>query len=115
MPHEDVKHALDELGSAFKEAKADQDEKLRKIEARANRVEIFGRARQESTAAPRGLSAWAAESPEEVKAWGEYLRTGETKAMSIASDPDGGYACPSSFSSEIVAVGHHGGGRLRDR
>src|SRR5574341_856245 len=105
MANEDVKLALEELGAAFKEAKADQDEQLRKIEARANRVELFGRARLERTSAPRGLSAWSAEAPEEAKAWGEYLRTGETKAMSIASDPDGGYACPSSFSSEIVSVG----------
>jgi HK97 family phage major capsid protein len=97
---DDTKAALADLANAVEEFQEAQEAKFLALEAKFNRqvLALGGGGELE------GPPAWSS-SPEEAKAWGEYLRTGETKAMTIGSDPEGGYAAPPQFADQITLVG----------
>lgn len=98
---EDVKQELKALEASYAEKTARYEEHLRKLEAKMGRQAIgLGGA---FAAEDAGAGAWSATA--EGKAFVSFLRTGETKTMSLGSDPDGGYAAPPQFASEITKVG----------
>ena len=109
----------DDIGMAFEAFKDANDERLAQIEKRmsadvvtAEKVDRINRAIDELTLKSRRptLSAERREEPTEHKrAFDTYVRKGEdhglsaleAKAMSIGSNPDGGYLVPSETEAEI--------------
>lgn len=87
---DEVKAVLDDLTGAF-------NERFAKLEAKMNRhaLRLGGTDREDGAFA----------GTEEGKAFESFLRTGERKAMSLGSDPDGGYAAPPQFADAITLVG----------
>lgn len=90
MTSEEMKAELQRLFTANQE---EITRRLDEIERKGNRARMPG------TEGPGAMD------PEELKAFSHWARTGERKAMSVSSDPDGGYACPPQLSDQITLVG----------
>jgi HK97 family phage major capsid protein len=89
----------EEIQAALKELEAAASERVNKLEAKMNRMALGLGGGGAAEIADR----WS--RTDEGKAFVTYLRTGETKAMSLSVDPDGGYAAPPQLSDEITKVG----------
>ena len=122
-----VSGALDELMQAFEDFKQTNDERLRQIETRSadgvtqdklTRIggaldELMLKARRPGLAANASLSGAARFTPtqaiEHRAAFEGYMRSGrednlrglEEKALSVGSDPDGGYLVPEETERTI--------------
>ena len=126
----EARSALDELQRQFQAFKAGHEEELREIKQRGSadvvtreRVERLNSTidalqekvqRQQLAAkrAPRSFetAAYDPQADEHSKAFGAFVRKGiegdllaiERKAMTIGSDPEGGYLVPSDLNARIV-------------
>lgn len=94
----EVARVIDDLGKGIEEFKAEQQRRLDALETKMNRERLgLGGASEHA----------AGSSPEEVKAFTQWARTGEfeRKTMSINVDPAGGYLMPSTLAAQITQVG----------
>jgi HK97 family phage major capsid protein len=91
----EVKSLLETQGEAFASFKASVHERMDEIEAKANRLMLGG-----PSSAPGAAAAAAA-----AKALSAFVRKGdetELKAMSVGSDPDGGYLVTPSLADTMI-------------
>jgi HK97 family phage major capsid protein len=94
-PDIEIKALLEQQGEAFASFKASVHERMDEIEAKANRLMLGG-----ASSAPGAAASAAA-----TKALATFVRKGdetELKAMSVGSDPDGGYLVTPSLSDAMV-------------
>lgn len=111
---ESIKQAVDELGHAWEEFKKTNDNRLHRDEDKLARIE--DEIERLETALNRSASVpgeeHEADGParEHREAFAAYLRKGqdarlsafESKALSVGSDPDGGYLVPAATAEKIV-------------
>jgi HK97 family phage major capsid protein len=91
----EIKSLLEQQGEAFASFKASVHERMDEIEAKANRLMLGG---------PIGAPG-AAASAAATKALAAFIRTGDetqVKAMSVGSDPDGGYLVTPALSDAMI-------------
>jgi len=120
-PAGDLDGMFAQFMSAFEEFKKTNDDRLDRLETRgtadpliADKLERINTAldgykaamdRQAVDAARPVLDGKGAERPDEYKdAFAAYVRRGEEKALSIGSNPDGGYLVPEETASEITRL-----------
>jgi HK97 family phage major capsid protein/HK97 family phage prohead protease len=89
----ETKHAGD-MSAAIAAAVAPLLEKMVKLEAKANRPGGDGGAAQEPTIERKAFAAYITR--------GNLAPETELKALSVSSDPNGGYLAPPEFSSEVI-------------
>ena len=99
----DVREAVDRFGAAFRTFKTDTGNRIASAEAKADarlaRIETMLRR------SPSGGFGAADNPSAEVKAFRTLLRSGddmELKALSVGSDPEGGYWVPREVSDQMV-------------
>lgn len=96
----ELKIAIGEYQKTANDAISDTAKGVRALNERLNEIETKAARPVFGGGQPYG------ESADEIKAFGAYLRKGEVapelKAMSVGSDPDGGYSVVSALSVEIT-------------
>lgn len=88
------KAIADKITAAVAAAVAPLQEKLAKLEAKANRPGGAGNVDQEPTVESKAFAAYITR--------GNLAPETELKALSVSSDPNGGYLAPPEFSSEVI-------------
>lgn len=105
--YQDVKDAVDDLCQGFETFKQAHDRRIDEVDGRIDQLAtaLNRTGRGDASSEPRQLRDYKA-------AYGEYLRRGEadglaeleTKALSVGSDPDGGYTVTPEMSERIVTT-----------
>ncbi len=97
------------LGEIEKRGTADPltDDKLRRLDDALDRTKSMLDGQRVERARPR-LEGGAVEGQDEYKdAFSAYVKRGEEKALSIGSNPDGGYLVPAETEAEITRLVTH--------
>ena len=90
---DEILQAVEASNRAFAEFKARNDARLASLEALE--AKMFNRPGNGGLGDPDGGESMR--SSPELKGLDQFMRTGERKAMSAGSNPDGGYAVPREF------------------
>lgn len=126
MALEDIKEVADELGKKFEQFKNTNEKRLEAVEQEkgalagkveklsADLVEMAEIKRRLETIETRGArpGVTGGQKSEHRKAFVDYLRKGkddglselQAKALSVGSDPDGGYAVPGELETEVASL-----------